>query len=171
MEYNAEFPDLPGDIPIDPPSPEAAEGLTNRDLEAPTRLAYFLADVVVWLKALNQARYVLYYEGVRRSLLDAFDETGPAVWERIPTIVYQELRDLEALGLTGNSLHAKLTGYSNARDRFWRRGGIKGLRHLLKWMDTILGSIAVGVPPLHALKELKDAIERVIDDTVDGYNG
>jgi len=68
----------------------------------------------------------------------------------------------------GNQLFMKLRGYLRARNEFRSKAGIERLKRLLKWMNSLLGSMAL-IPVLSNLvepiKELKEAIENMIEDT------
>jgi hypothetical protein len=57
----------------------------------------------------------------------------------------------------------KLKGLNDAWYDFHIRGTVRLLKRLLDWIDTVLGSIASAVPGAEGLKELKEAIEKLID--------
>src|SRR5215217_1770747 len=69
--------------------------------------------------------------------------------------------DLQSVGLQGPQLDLKLQGLSSAWERFKSRGTARLLRNLLGWVNAILGSLAKVIPGVEALKELKEAIERL----------
>jgi len=71
---------------------------------------------------------------------------------------------LSDAGLVGPQLDLKLKGLNDAWKSFWERGTLRLLRRLLSWINTILGSIASVVPGGEALKELKEAMEKLIED-------
>lgn len=170
MEYGG-FEFNPYEIPYAPYPPEqirAALEMTDEDVLAeaqPERIGIFLSDVMSWLQVLIAAQYVLFYQPMREPLRAAYEEVRDRHEELVTELEYVDVERLRENGLTGESLRMKLTGYLTARNRFWRRGGIKYLKLMLKWINTILGSIAAALPPAHALTEVKDAIERVIEDT------
>ena len=132
------------------------------------RVAVFVTDVMAWFEALVAAQYVLFYQEMRAPLRQALDEvrgTHESVISRLQS--RDSLGPLREAGLADASLLMKFTGYLEARRRFLRRGGIKRLKTMLKWINTILGSLAAALPSAHPLVEMKEAIERVVEDTVE----
>jgi hypothetical protein len=106
---------------------------------------------------------ILFEENDREPLEIAWTELRPA----LPDIEYQ-LHDalphqLEEAGLSGNQLTAKLKWLNDAWKKFKEKGTVKLLKKLLEWINLILGSIAIIVPKAEALKELKEAIEKLIN--------
>ena len=74
---------------------------------------------------------------------------------------------LEAAGLTGASLALKLTGFNRAMTAFRTRPLRYLFRRILKWANTLLGSLAVVLEVLHLVKELKEAVEHGMDEGED----
>src|SRR5262249_19103576 len=107
---------------------------------------------------------VLFPQKYRQAIKDAWDQAKgwinaflPA-WQKVPQ---QKKSDA---GLHGKQLDLKLAGLSGAWDRFVKKGTVRLLKKLLSWINTILGSIASVVPGGEALKELKDALEKLIEE-------
>jgi hypothetical protein len=106
---------------------------------------------------------ILFEENDREPLEEAWTELRLT----LPDIAYQ-IRDapphkLEEAGLSGNQLTSKLKWLSDAWKKFKEKGTVKLLKKLLEWINLILGSIAIVVPKAEALKELKEAIEKLIN--------
>ena len=106
---------------------------------------------------------LLFAENDREPLEEAWTELKP----KLPDIERQLLDtppdQLEDAGLSGNQLRAKLKWLNDAWKRFKEKGTVKLLKKLLEWINLILGSIALLVPKAEALKEMKEAIEKLID--------
>ena len=78
---------------------------------------------------------------------------------------------LQAVGLGGANLALKTSGWRRAREAM---GGVfapRAARRMFRWANTILGSLAVVVPPAEALKELKEATENTYEDVLDVAGG
>jgi hypothetical protein len=153
---------------------ETHDPLLEKGVEDHTKLSFFMDDVETRLGEIVDARHVIFPEEMREPLQTAFSELTDresGQFRRVrQRLEYpdEEIREgLEGAGLTGNQLFMKLLGYVRARNAFRRRGGIQTLQRLLKWMNSLLGSLA-GVPGLGTLvepiKELKEAIENMLED-------
>ena len=100
----------------------------------------------------------------RGRLVDAWDELRPAI-TRLKDEVdspYNETK-LEEAGLSGNQLQLKLGILNRIWEKFKDSGTAKLLRKLLGWINKILESLAMAIPGGEAVKELKDAIEELMD--------
>jgi hypothetical protein len=71
-------------------------------------------------------------------------------------------------GLTGVPLRMKLRAWRSRFFRFGRRMNRAWLRSVLRWGDTILGSLTDVIPFGAAGKEFKEAIENFLDDAENG---
>lgn len=72
---------------------------------------------------------------------------------------------LDEAGLAGAQLQLKLEGLNDAWKRFNENGTVRFLKHLLGWINSILGSLAAVIPPAETWKEFKEAIEKLIEPT------
>lgn len=101
---------------------------------------------------------------------EEFRPRSKAAWEELRRIFedWQEqvsttpARDLQNAGLLEAQLDLKLGGLSSAWSRFKERGTVRLLRNVLGCINAILGSMPQVIPGVEALKELKEAIERLI---------
>jgi hypothetical protein len=105
----------------------------------------------------------LFEEEFRGPLMVAWDEIWPQIssWQSQVEDPANSER-LENAGLSGGQLSLKLQGLNAAWNRFKRRGSTRLLRNLLGWINAILGSLAQVIPGVEALKELKEAIEKLL---------
>ena len=132
-----------------------------------------LADFVVGTRDILQQvvdwRGLLFREELRQPIADAWRELGRSFEDVMKALVEEgdELvsdRQLERLGLTGNQLKLKLTGFNGAWDRFRERGTVNLLKKLLDWIDIILGSLASIIPGADAIEEFKDSAKHSIEE-------
>jgi hypothetical protein len=75
---------------------------------------------------------------------------------------------LERHGLTGQPLRMKLRAWRSRFFQFGRRMNRRWLRSVLRWGDSILGSLVDALTVGAAGKEFKEAIENFIADAVEG---
>lgn len=118
-------------------------------------------------------------------MTDAFVEAVEAgVFERVEAQLASDALDqpadaedpsgpdrLGAVGLAGANLALKTSGWRRAREAM---GGVfapRAARRMFRWANTILGSLAVVVPPAEVLKELKEATENTYEDELDATDG
>jgi hypothetical protein len=158
---------------------QPVEPLLDPGYEDNQRLYYFVGDVQERFDEIISARYVIFPEEMREPVVAAFNELTeeqglerggqfPRLRRTLDNPPPMLNAELENAGLTGNQLLLKLRGYLRARNEFRSRAGMERLKRLLKWMNSLLGSMAL-VPVLSNLvepiKELKEAIENMIEDT------
>ncbi|HZZ77121.1 MAG TPA: hypothetical protein VFE62_01300 [Gemmataceae bacterium] len=111
--------------------------------------------------------HILFKESDRQPVADAWAE----VKSNLPTLIVainsaNNRSKLKDAGLENGSkqLELKLKGVSDAWSRFWLSGTVRLLKDLLSWINAILGSIASAIPGGEGIKELKEAIEKLIQD-------
>jgi hypothetical protein len=92
--------------------------------------------------------------------LQAVEDTNAALW-----------RDLNTVGLLGASLSLKLSLGRRMAERAFEPAqrpltGITGqaLRPLLKWINSLLGSLARALPGIDLVKEYKEGVELVVEN-------
>lgn len=135
-------------------------------------LVRFLHDSRNVFRTIIDARGVLFREEVRQPLYDAYTKDI----EREIELVMSELQDADQnnpdlcqklgdAGLSGVQLYLKIVGFRRYYERFVKRGTLKVLEKLLRWINKILGSLAAGLPGAEAIKEFKEIIEGELDDT------
>lgn len=142
------------------------------------KLYYFVVDARERFQEIVDARHVIFYEEMREPIFAAFNELKneqedaqggqfPKLLRMLESPPRELNSQLENAGLTGSQLTMKLSGYVNSRNEFKRKGGIWLLKRLLRWLNTLLGSMAL-VPLLtnlvEPIKELKEAIENMVED-------
>lgn len=153
--------------------------LANSGVPAHMRLYYFVKDVEELLDQVTAARHVLLAKPLRESVHKAWQEyratslpellTGLEAWTTSTS--GSEDRSLRTAGLQGSQLDAKLAGYVEARRHLVAAGGRLALKRTLRWVNTILGSLATVVPVAEALKELKECYENGAQDVEDLERG
>lgn len=110
---------------------------------------------------------ILFREGMRQPLVDAWSEVKPklnTIRDALDSPDAQVAKKLADAGLTGQQLDLKLKGLSEAWARFQRRGSVRLLRKVLDWINILLGSLASILPGGEGVKELKEAIEKLIGE-------
>jgi hypothetical protein len=125
-----------------------------------------LQSFVIQLRELLQAvvddgRYIpVHLDDVRAAWVHAKDDLN-SLAEQLRAEVTQGDRTakLRQHGLTGRPLQMKLRALRSRMFRFVRRTNRPWLRSLLRWSDTILGSLAGAMTLRAAGKEFKEAIE------------
>lgn len=140
--------------------------------EESTRMV-FLDATVELIDNVNEARWLLSYEDMRDPLDSVWEEARgryesnrDGIREWITRKLSDE--DLAVYGLSGAQWEAKYRGFSNAYRGLWHRGGLRLLKRVLKWINNILSSLIAALSPsLDFLKEMKDLVEAVMDDTLD----
>ncbi len=121
----------PVNLPIDPALP-----ITNLS-ELGTQLYHLFNNICYHWAPL------LFAEPQRAPLRDAWD----AIKMRLPSETdtwftsHVPEHDLANAGLTGSELQMKLHSISSAWSRFFNQGGIKLLKELLKWLNSILARL------------------------------
>jgi hypothetical protein len=85
----------------------------------------------------------------------------PIVREGIGALEDTRLRDL---GLAGNQLTLKLSGFERARAALTTRWTKRALKKVLEWMNVLFGSILAGVAAAEPIKEIKEALEASLED-------
>jgi hypothetical protein len=73
--------------------------------------------------------------------------------------------NLDAHGLTGDELALKRQGWLGSIFAWGRRINRSWVRSVLRWGDTLLGSLAAVFPPAGPIKEFKEALENLIEDS------
>jgi hypothetical protein len=113
-------------------------------------------DVVTW-------RGVLFRADYRDHVKDA--------WEDIKRNVLPNLMEapadapLKDVGLEAGSvqLEMKLAGFNDALAAFRLGGTVALFRPVLKWINTILGSLGRVLPGADIIKEFKESVEHGLD--------
>ena len=103
---------------------------------------------------------LLFRQDDRQRLRDAWEELKAKPEYGQLKQIDPNASGLATAGLTGKQLELKMTSVSNVWQKFWLGPTDKILRELLKWLNHLLGSI----PGAEAVKELKEAIEGLIND-------
>lgn len=127
------------------------------------KLLDLIKRLVQVLDSVVRARDVLLPERARDSLNSAWDELQGTIDD-----IYRAIRDadedqLAAAGLAGAQLELKYREFRVAHLRFIRRGGLRRLRDVLGWANVALPSLTAVIKISEPLKELKDAIEKVLE--------
>lgn len=129
-----------------------------------TELSGFLNEVEGLLDNITGAwSQLLFEDDDRQPLLDAWNDLRfnrlPTIRDQLASASENSLRDA---GLSGPQLTAKLNWLNNAWWAFRLRGTVPLLKKVLEWIDLILGSLVAVIPAAEPLKELKEAIEKLI---------
>jgi hypothetical protein len=104
-------------------------------------------------------------EELYQEIRAAYDEVGEAFMTADEELQRPGIRErLQAVGLVGNQLRVKISGWQRAVSRFWRQPRLQFARMATGWADVVLGSLAVAVPVVDLIKEFKEVVERAIDD-------
>ena len=74
--------------------------------------------------------------------------------------------ELDNHGLTGDELRLKRRGFVGRMFAWGRRINRGWVRSVLRWADTLLGSLAAVFPPAGAIKEFKESLENLIEDSM-----
>ena len=98
----------------------------------------------------------------RQNLLDAWTDLKNDLLVIKSEVTSADPQKLKDAGLNGKQLTSKLGWISRAWERFHKSGTVKLLRKLLQWINVLLGSIAKLIFKGEAIKELKEAIEKLI---------
>ncbi len=100
---------------------------------------------------------------------DAFNQLRIGLRQTLPN-------QLTVAGLDGAELDLKLEGFNEAMDAFRLQMQATGwigrrlrklLLRLLKWINTILGSLSSVIPSGEAIKELKEVLENGVEEAAD----
>jgi hypothetical protein len=111
---------------------------------------------------------ILFRRDVRSFITNAWSSLKSTVQTSFQTL-RSSLRGiandiLERIGLTGHQLALKLKGLNDAWQAFNELGTVRLLKKLLEWINAILGSLIAALPGGEALKEFKEAIEKLIQE-------
>lgn len=68
-------------------------------------------------------------------------------------------------GLTGDELRLKRRGFVRRMFAWGHRINRPWVRSVLRWANTLLGSLAAVFPPAAAIKEFKESLENLIEDS------
>ena len=108
---------------------------------------------------------------IRISMRPLFSAAWSEVEQGLPSVrsAVGQLSDdvLAGVGLSGAQLSLKLAGFGYAADRLDLGWTDKMLRKVLGWINLILGSLLAAVPAAEPIKELKEALERELDEVSD----
>jgi hypothetical protein len=105
---------------------------------------------------------VLFREEDREPIADAWDELRPTFGSLGDQVGYKTAEDFEIVGLAGQQLKLKLKGLQDSWRRFFTSGTVRLLKELLDWINSILESLGKIIPGVDAVKEFKDALEKLI---------
>lgn len=120
-----------------------------------------------------QARWLLSYQAMRKPLYNAWDKVDKdyrSQKDDIRRIIDRNSDYLEEHGLTGDQWKAKFSGFRHAYNHLWARGGLRALKRVLKWINNLLSSMKDALSTIFGLgflKEMKDLVEAVMDDTLE----
>jgi hypothetical protein len=108
-----------------------------------------------WLASDLDPEFLRELREAREDLQTAFDEAVGAILDGNPD------RSLfRRAGLRGRQLALKLRGWGTALRNFTAQRGRETLRELLSWANILLGSLATVLPPVEAIKEYKEVLEK-----------
>jgi hypothetical protein len=133
-------------------------------------LSQFLRKVDQTLQIAVDSRAILFREELREQILTAWNEV---VRNRLISYTTQvenvekeekEPKFFGEHGLTGSELTPKLTGFDLAFETFKKWGTVRLLKKLLRWINSILGSLIESIPGGGAIKEFKELIENAIEE-------
>lgn len=99
-------------------------------------------------------------ENFKKVFPDIYKATESTM-KKIENISFQELANV---GLTGNQLDLKAKGFDKAFAHWEQHCGKKNLLRLLKWLNTILGSLSSIIPICEPIKEYKECLENHISE-------
>jgi hypothetical protein len=141
---------------------------TNRDLYQLQRFVLSLTDLLEAI--IDDGRHIpsTQVEDVRA----AWPEAKADLENLVRLLTYSSESDnlsertnsLRAHGLTGKSLRMKLKGWRSRFYAFGRRMNRPWLRSVLRWSDSILGSLVDALSAGALGKEFKEAIENFLAD-------
>lgn len=140
--------------------------MTVADWEEYVRtIAEFLDETTKLFEQIVGWREVLFDEDIRDDI--------EAAWNEIKSrdVIAKVLQGFDQLdqwkraeaGLAGRNLDLKLNAFGRALRRFRKQGTVRWLRPVLKWLNTILGTLASLIPGGEVLKEYKESIEHGLD--------
>ena len=144
---------------------EPADADDVRDLRA------FVVQMRELLEAIvDDGRYIPRDQ--RRDVREAWVHAKADLDELAAALASDSLNDtsrsrLEQHGLTGAPLRMKLRAWRKKFFSFGRRMNRPWLRQVLKWGDTILGSLVDAMTLGAAGKEFKEAMEHFIEDAAE----
>ncbi len=145
--------------------------LLDTGSEKPTEmLQQFVTQTQSFLKKLIAApaefglKFIVDIQGRIESAFEVETSQSFATLQQALTDMKEE--DLAAVGLTGQSLAAKLTGLNQLSQLVWAGAG-KAIKYLLSLVNSILGSLGKLSHAADAIQEMKDLIESTTDFVTD----
>ncbi|HAT1764868.1 hypothetical protein SCJ96_11310 [Legionella pneumophila serogroup 1] len=106
----------------------------------------------------------LQYSPLKSDFEKANKELIPIIKQVKEDIEHLSVDKLERVGLWGDQLTLKIKGFENAFKSWSSNGTKKALLKLLKWLNTILGSLSIIIPHCEPIKEYKECIENDLSD-------
>ena len=107
---------------------------------------------------------LLFKQPLRERIRTAWEMVKDKIFDIKNQFTDLSMSALEDAGLIGEPLNLKFDGFNNAFVDFLNNGTIPLLKKLLGWINLILGSIASVIPAGETLKELKETLEKLIDE-------
>lgn len=136
------------------------------------RLIRFLRDVSDVLEYVRDNGIYLLLPHLRSHFAAALELAQPAIDEAVAELQNQHLDDqLARVGLVGPSLDLKLAGFEYAMVMFLESLSLKWFKRLLKWINTLLGSLKSVIPGVEIVKELKESAEHGIEEGEEELKG
>lgn len=136
-------------------------------------------ELVAFLYGLRALLGAIVEDG--RWIPKAQAENVQRAWDRVQTQFAALIKSINALpgtdvpskdwepldqrGLSGPGLRLELQGFWGRMFAFGRRMNRPWVRSMFRWANTILGSLAAVFPPADAIKEFKESLENLIEDS------
>jgi hypothetical protein len=102
-----------------------------------------------------------------RELITRLDELNP---QETPGVRNSRWVQLDEHGLTGDELRLKRRGFVGSMFSWGHRINRPWVRSVLRWANTLLGSLAAVFPPAASIKEFKESLENLIEDSIADNN-
>jgi hypothetical protein len=102
-------------------------------------------------------------QGRFTELIARLDELNPEEQLGVPT---SQWAPLDQHGLTGDELRLKRRGFVGRMFAWGHRINRPWVRSVLRWANTLLGSLADVFPPAAPIKEFKESLENLIEDSI-----
>ena len=128
-------------------------------------LLRFLEETEKIMAEIVERREQLFRSGLRELIRQAWDEVRPRfgkLREGVTSGVFDDR--LEEVGLRGAQLELKMRGFGMALDEFRRSSTLDLLKKLLDWINIILKSLASAIPGGEPIVELKEILEKEIEE-------
>ncbi|UWQ13284.1 hypothetical protein K3556_09960 [Aliiroseovarius sp. M344] len=129
-------------------------------------ISNFLSQLKSFLSDLFRAPEnfgLTYSYDIQMTILSAFDKETKSSFKILPGQIRDaQPEQLHEHGLTGHSLHAKMTGI-NFIAKEVRKQAVKAIKYLLSLVNSVLGSIAAIAGAAGAIKEIKDLFENTTE--------